>query len=220
MTAHELTHGHTHSSESDSALSVTTSFSRDTEQKVYQDWLQPDDKEANLKLKSNMFTNIEADQLVLWKVVLSSSSKSYYSLLLKSSIPIRSPRVLKEDIAKQDFLKTMRCWRWTLYQTILLHPNPRIKPFTLSYQCLSYGETFIAHHFYSAVPPPSLPSFPILELNCFVHGDDPGHVFIAATETVGTLRDAIKDNPSTTSMLTPSTSGMFQYPSTPISRMT
>jgi hypothetical protein len=45
-------------------------------------------------------------------------------------------------------------------------------------------------------PPPSLPSVPILELNCFVHGDDPHHVFpikIARTDTVGTLKEAIKD---------------------------
>jgi len=128
---------------SDNSLSITI----DNAQTV------DDLKEAILKLKSNTFANIEADQLVLWKVVLSSSSKSYYSLLLKSSILIRSPRVLKKDIAKQDFSKTMR-WRRTLYQTILLHPNPRRKPFTLSYECLSYGEPFIAHHFYSVVPPP------------------------------------------------------------------
>ena len=45
------------------------------------------------------------------------------------------------------------------------------------------------------VPPPSLPSVPILELNCFIHGDDPHHVFpvtIASTESVGALKDAIK----------------------------
>ena len=46
------------------------------------------------------------------------------------------------------------------------------------------------------VPPPSVPSVPILEINCFVHDDDPNHVFpvkIARTESVGTLKDAIKD---------------------------
>jgi hypothetical protein len=45
------------------------------------------------------------------------------------------------------------------------------------------------------VPAPSLPSVPILELNCFIHGDDPGHVFpvkIAPTESVGTLKKYIK----------------------------
>jgi hypothetical protein len=45
-------------------------------------------------------------------------------------------------------------------------------------------------------PPPSLPSVPILEVNCFVHDDDPRHVFpvkIARTDTVGTLKKAIKE---------------------------
>jgi Crinkler effector protein N-terminal domain len=35
-----------------------------------------------------------------------------------------------------------------------------------------------------------------LELNCFVHGDDPRHVFpvkIASTESVGTLKEVIKE---------------------------
>jgi hypothetical protein len=46
------------------------------------------------------------------------------------------------------------------------------------------------------VPPAHLPSVPTLEHNCFVHGDDPRNVFpvkIASTESVGTLKDAIKD---------------------------
>ncbi|KIM73122.1 hypothetical protein PILCRDRAFT_733222 [Piloderma croceum F 1598] len=37
---------------------------------------------------------------------------------------------------------------------------------------------------------------PILELNCFVHDDDPRHVFpvkIARTESIGTLKKAIKE---------------------------
>jgi hypothetical protein len=46
------------------------------------------------------------------------------------------------------------------------------------------------------VPPPSLPAVPIFELNCFLHGDDPHNVFpvkIARTESVGTLKKAIKE---------------------------
>jgi hypothetical protein len=41
-----------------------------------------------------------------------------------------------------------------------------------------------------------MPSVPILDLNCFVHDDDPRHVFslkIARTESVSTLRKAIKE---------------------------
>jgi hypothetical protein len=46
------------------------------------------------------------------------------------------------------------------------------------------------------VPLPSLPSVSILELNCFVHDDDPRHVFsvkIARAESVSTLQKAIKE---------------------------
>ena len=46
------------------------------------------------------------------------------------------------------------------------------------------------------VPPPSLTSVPILELNCLISDDDSNHVFpvkIARTESVGTLKEAIKD---------------------------
>jgi hypothetical protein len=50
------------------------------------------------------------------------------------------------------------------------------------------------------VPAPSLPSVPILELNCFVQGDDPNEVFsveIANNKPVSALRDAIKEkNPA------------------------
>jgi hypothetical protein len=48
-----------------------------------------------------------------------------------------------------------------------------------------------------SVPPPSLSSVPILELNCFVRGDDASQVFsieIANNNLVSALRDAIKDN--------------------------
>jgi hypothetical protein len=41
-----------------------------------------------------------------------------------------------------------------------------------------------------------LPSVPILELNCFIQGNDPSHIFpvkIARTESVGTLKKAIKE---------------------------
>jgi hypothetical protein len=47
-----------------------------------------------------------------------------------------------------------------------------------------------------SVLPPSLPSVPLLELNCFLQGDDAGNVFpvkIARTESVGTLKEAIKE---------------------------
>jgi hypothetical protein len=51
-----------------------------------------------------------------------------------------------------------------------------------------------------SVPPPSLSSVPILELNCFVRGDDASQVFsieIANNNLVSALRDAIKDkNPT------------------------
>jgi len=51
-----------------------------------------------------------------------------------------------------------------------------------------------------SVPPPSLPSVPILELNCFVQGDDASQVFsveIANNKLISALRDAIKDkNPT------------------------
>jgi hypothetical protein len=46
------------------------------------------------------------------------------------------------------------------------------------------------------VPPPSLPSAPILELNCFIEGDDASQVFtveIANNELICALKDAIKD---------------------------
>jgi hypothetical protein len=62
-------------------------------------------------------------------------------------------------------------------------------------ECSSYGEPFITYHFHSV--PPSLPSVPVLELNCFVHGDDLHlrHIFpvkIASTESVGTLKKYVK----------------------------
>jgi hypothetical protein len=46
------------------------------------------------------------------------------------------------------------------------------------------------------VPALSLPSVPILELNCFIHDDDPRHIFpvkIASTESVGTLKEVIME---------------------------
>jgi hypothetical protein len=46
------------------------------------------------------------------------------------------------------------------------------------------------------VPPPSIPSVPILELNCFIRDDDPRHIFpvkIARTESVSTLKKLVKE---------------------------
>jgi hypothetical protein len=49
------------------------------------------------------------------------------------------------------------------------------------------------------VPAPSLPSVPILELNCLISDIDPSHTFpvkIVRTKSVGTLRKAImEENP-------------------------
>ena len=55
----------------------------------------------------------------------------------------------------------------------------------------------IAHRFHSDPHPGTSLDHPILELNCFVHDDDPRHVFpvkIARTESVGTLKRSIKDD--------------------------
>jgi hypothetical protein len=47
------------------------------------------------------------------------------------------------------------------------------------------------------VPPPSLPSAALIELNCFIHDDDHRHnvfsIKIARTESVSTLKKAIKE---------------------------
>jgi hypothetical protein len=70
---------------------------------------------------------------------------------------------------------------------------PHIGEYSLSVETLS-----IAHHFHSVPHTGTSLDYPILELNCFVHDDDPRphHVFpvkIARTESVGTLKEAIKD---------------------------
>jgi hypothetical protein len=47
-----------------------------------------------------------------------------------------------------------------------------------------------------SVLPPSLASDPLLKLNCFLQGDEAGNIFpvkIAKTESVGTLKEAIKE---------------------------
>jgi hypothetical protein len=47
-----------------------------------------------------------------------------------------------------------------------------------------------------SVPPPSLPSVPILELNCFLQGDSASQVFsveIANNKVISALRETIKD---------------------------
>jgi len=76
-----------------------------------------------------------------------------------------------------------------------------MRPSTLSYElhllvcahrllrCLS----LILIH---SVPPPNLPSVPILKLNCFVQGDDRNQIFsveIANNKSISALRDAIKE---------------------------
>jgi hypothetical protein len=68
---------------------------------------------------------------------------------------------------------------------------PPISEYSLSFETLS-----IAHRFHSVPHPGTSLDHPILELNCFVHDDDPRHVFpvkIARTESVGTLKKAIKE---------------------------
>jgi hypothetical protein len=69
---------------------------------------------------------------------------------------------------------------------------PPISEYSLSFETLS-----IAHRFHSVPHPGTSLDHPILELNCFVHDDDPRHVFpvkIARTESVGTLKRSIKDD--------------------------
>ena len=69
--------------------------------------------------------------------------------------------------------------------------TPPIGEYSLSIEPLS-----IAHRFHSVPHPGTSLDHPILELNCFVHDDDPCHVFpvkIARTESVGTLKKAIKE---------------------------
>jgi hypothetical protein len=84
----------------------------------------------------------------------------------------------------------------------IIFPHPEPADETLSIvirvssvgECLSYVEPFIAHHCHLVLP--SLPSVPILELNCFIQGDDATHIFpvkIARTDSVGTLKRAIKE---------------------------
>ena len=68
---------------------------------------------------------------------------------------------------------------------------PPISEYSLSVETLS-----IAHRFHSVPHPGTSLDHPILELNCFVHDDDPRHVFpvkIARTESVGTFKKAIKE---------------------------
>ena len=68
---------------------------------------------------------------------------------------------------------------------------PPISEYSLSVEILS-----IAHRFHSVPHSGTSLDHPILELNCFVHDDDPRHVFpvkIARTESVGTLKKAIKE---------------------------
>jgi hypothetical protein len=62
---------------------------------------------------------------------------------------------------------------------------------------LSVEPLSIAHRFYPIPHPDTSLDHPILKLNCFVHDDDPRHVFpikIARTESVGTLKGSIKDD--------------------------
>jgi len=59
----------------------------------------------------------------------------------------------------------------------------------------------IVYHFHSVPHSGTSLDHPILELNCFVHDDDPRHVFpvkIARTESVGTLKKAIKEEKKVT----------------------
>ena len=69
---------------------------------------------------------------------------------------------------------------------------PPISEYSLSFETLS-----IAYRFHSVPHPGTSLDHPILELNCFVHDDDPRHVFpvkIVRTESVGTLKRSIRDD--------------------------
>jgi hypothetical protein len=86
---------------------------------------------------------------------------------------------------------------------IFPHPEPAKRTLHIVIRAPPIGEyslsvepLFIAHCFHSVSRPDTSLDHPILELNCFVHDDDPRHVFpikIARTESVGTLKEAIKD---------------------------
>ena len=73
---------------------------------------------------------------------------------------------------------------------------PPISEYSLSVETLS-----IAYHFHSVPHSGTSLDHPILELNCFIHDDDPRHVFpvkIARTESVGTFKKAIKEEKKVT----------------------
>jgi hypothetical protein len=68
---------------------------------------------------------------------------------------------------------------------------PPISEYSLSVEPLS-----IAHCFHLVPHPDTSLDYPILELNCFVHDDDPRRVFpikIVTTGSAGTLKKAIKE---------------------------
>jgi hypothetical protein len=86
---------------------------------------------------------------------------------------------------------------------IFPHPEPTKRTLHIIIQGLPIGEyslsvepLSIAHRFHS-VSHPGTSLDPILELNCFIHDDDPCRVFpvkIVRTESVGTLKRSIKDD--------------------------
>ena len=87
---------------------------------------------------------------------------------------------------------------------IFPHPEPAKRTLHIVIRAPPIGEysfyvepLSIAHRFHSVPHPGTSLDHPILELNCFVHDDDPRHVFpvkIARTESVGTLKRSIKDD--------------------------
>jgi hypothetical protein len=157
-------------------------------------------KKAIVKEKSTTFANIEADQLVLWKVSVSSSSKPFNSLFLKRAISIGTAQTLKNEIAKEDFLEDDALPEGQRLRSIFPHPEPADETLSIVLRLPSPGNAHCLLRCPSltlihSVPPSSLPSVPILELNCFIHDDDPNHVFpvkIAETESVATLKTYIK----------------------------
>ena len=124
------------------------------------------------------------------------------------SIPIGTTRTIKNDVAKQQFLDHDALPEARQLGKIFPHPEPADETLNIVVRAPPIGECSLsvaplstAHRFHS-VPHPGTPlDHRILELNCFVHDDDPRHVFpikIARTESVGTLKGSIKDdNPET-----------------------
>ena len=107
-------------------------------------------------------------------------------------------------MAKQKFLDDDALPEADPLSDIFPHPEPAkrtlqivIRAPPISEYSLSVETLSIAHRFHSVPHPGTSLDHPILELNFFVHDDDPRHVFpvkIARTESVGILKRSIKDD--------------------------